>query len=195
MRKLVIIVAAAAGLLVAACSSSPSTTTASAKTGTEVLHGQSTGAAAAANLNSNSNAPLTFQVFTYAGPVVLTVHNFKLPGNGGQSSGTGTLPGGLRVHHVSTQPHSNGPPPATWVLKSGTCSFTATFDRGTYTVVKGSTGKFTGATGHGTYQIIAKGNAPLAKGKTTCTFTATGKVSNTGAAITFSAHGPLKVPA
>jgi hypothetical protein len=185
-----------AGLAVAACSSSGSSSSASTTTtsGTETLHGTDTGSGAAGQLNSNSNAPLQFPVFTYSGPVNLTVKPFTLPSGNGPS-GTNTLPGGLRVHHVSALPSSssNAPPPATWTLKGGNCYFTATFDKGSYTVVTGSTGKFAGATGHGSYLVTATGSAPLAKGKTTCSFSSTGPVSTQGASITFSASGPLTV--
>jgi hypothetical protein len=184
-----------AGLAVAACSSSSSTaTTTTTTTGIETLHGADTGSTAAANLNSNSNAPLQFPAFTYSGPVNLTVKPFTLPNSNGPS-GTNTLPGGLRVHHVSALPSSssNAPPPATWALKGGNCYFTATFDKGNYTVVTGSTGKFAGATGHGSYLITATGSAPLAKGKTTCSFSSIGPVSSQGASIIFSASGPLTV--
>jgi hypothetical protein len=196
-----------AGLAVAACSSSGSSSSGSSSSassssastattsGTETLHGADTGSAAAASLNSNSNAPLQFRVFTYSGLVNLTVKPFTLPGGNGPI-GTNTLPGGLRVHHVSVLPSSssNAPPPTTWTLKGGNCYFTSTFDKGSYTVVTGSTGKFAGATGHGSYLITATGSAPLAKGKTTCSFSSTGPVSAQGASITFSASGPLTVP-
>ena len=194
-----------AGLSVSACSSSASTPSSSASTpsssasttttsGIETLHGADTGSTAAANLNSNSNAPLQFPVFTYSGPVNLTVKPFTLP-NGNGPSGTGTLPGGLRLHHVSALPSSssNAPPPATWTLKGGNCYFAATFDKGSYTVVTGSTGKFTGATGHGRYLITATGSAPLAKGKTTCSFSSIGPVSTRGASVIFAGSGPLTV--
>lgn len=200
MRHTIVTITALAGLsiagpAVAACSSSASTSTTTTTTsGTETLHGAATGSTAAANLNSNSNAPLQFPVFTYSGPVNLTVKPFTLPNSNGPS-GTNTLPGGLRVHHVSALPSSssNAPPPARWTLKGGNCSFTATFDKGSYTVVTGSTGKFAGATGHGSYLITAAGSAPLAKGKTTCSFSSIGPVSTQGASITFSASGPLTV--
>ena len=183
-------VAGIAGLASAACSSSTSTTS-----GTETLHGLASGAAAAANFNNpNSNAPLTFPAFTYSGPVNLTVKPFTLPSSSGPSA-TNTLPGGLRVHHVSSQPSSNssGPPPAKWTLTGGKCYFTTTFDKGKYTVVSGSTGKFAGATGHGTYLITAAGWAPLSTGKTTCSFSNIGPVSSQGASIVFAASGPLSV--
>jgi hypothetical protein len=184
-----------AGLAVAACSSSSSSTSpATTTSGAETLHGAVTGSQAAASLNSTGNGSLQFPVFTYSGPVNLTVKPFTLPGNNG-SSGTNTLPGGLRVHHVSTLPRSssNAPPPARWTLKGGNCYFATTFDKGSYTVVTGSTGKFAGATGHGSYLIAATGSAPLAKGKTTCSFNSTGPVSAHGASITFVGSGPLTV--
>ena len=183
-----------AGVAVAACSTSSSTATTTTISGTETLHGADTGSTAAAALNSNSNAPLQFPVFTYSGPVNMTVKPFTLPNNNGPS-GTNTLPGGLRVHHVSTLPSSssNAPPPATWTLKDGNCYFIATFDKGNYTVVAGSTGKFAGATGHGSYLITATGSAPLASGKTTCSFSTIGPLSTHGASVTFSGKGPLTV--
>jgi hypothetical protein len=200
MRHTIVSISALAGLsiagfAVAACSSSTSSSSAPTTTsGTESLHGSATGSEAAASLNSNSNAPLQFPVFTYSGPVNLTVKPFTLPNSNGPS-GTNTLPGGLRVHHVSALPSSssNAPPPATWTLKNGNCYFTATFDKGSYTVVTGSTGKFAGATGHGSYLITATGSAPLAKGKTTCSFSNIGPVSTQGASITFTGSGPLTV--
>jgi hypothetical protein len=204
MRHTIVTIAALAGLpmaglAVAACGTSASSSSSASTTmtsGTETLHGAQTGSAAAADLNSNSNAPLQFPEFTYSGPVNLTVKPFTLPNSNGPS-GTNTLPGGLRVHHVSTLPtsSSNAPPPATWILKGGNCYFTATFGKGSYTVVSGSTGKFTGATGHGSYLITATGSAPLAKGQTTCSFSNLGgPVSTQGASITFIGSGPLTVP-
>jgi hypothetical protein len=185
-----------AGLAVAACGTSASSSASSPTTtsGTETLHGAVTGSAAAASLNSSSNAPLQFPAFTYSGPVNLTVKPFTLPNSPGPS-GTNTLPGGLRVHHVSTLPNSSStsPPPTAWTLKGGNCYFIITFDKGSYTVVTGSTGKFAGATGHGSYLITATGSAPLAKGKTTCSFSNTGPVSTQGASIAFIGSGPLTV--
>jgi len=201
MRRTIVTIAALAGLpiaglAVAACSSSGSSSSSTTTTsGIETLHGAQTGSAAAADLNSNSNAPLQFPAFTYSGPVNLTVKPFTLPNSSGPS-GTNTLPGGLRLHHVSTLPasSSNAPPPAAWILKGGNCYFTATFDKGNYTVVSGSTGKFAGATGHGSYLITATGYAPLANGKTTCSFSNLGgPVSTKGASITFVGSGPLTV--
>jgi hypothetical protein len=43
------------------------------------------------------------------------------------------------------------------------------------------------------YLITATGSAPLAKGKTTCSFSSIGPVSAQGASITFSGSGPLTV--
>jgi hypothetical protein len=207
MRHTIVTIAALAGLsiaglTVAACSSSgsssssaSSSTSTTTTSGIETLHGTDTGSAAAADLNnSNPNAPLQFTAFTYSGPVNLTVKPFTLPTSNGPN-GTNTLPGGMRVHHVSSLPSSssNAPPPATWTLKGGNCYFVTTFDKGTYTVVSGSTGKFTGATGHGSYQITATGSAPLAKGKTACSFNNIGPVSTQGASITFIGSGPLTV--
>lgn len=198
--------AATAGL--AACSSASSSSSASHPSASasaataspvtiETLYGRVTGSAAASQLNSNSNAPLKFPVFTYNGVVQLTVSPFALPGGPGPG-GTNTLPGGLRVHHVSSQPAavSNGtaPPPATWTYSGGRCSFVATFDKGTYTIAPGSTGKFAGATGHGTYLITATGSAPAAS-RSDCSFTSKGfgPVGSPGASITFTASGPLTV--
>ncbi len=190
-RTAAAIAAVAIAASAAACSSSGSSSTAT--TGTETLHGAATGSSAAANFNSSSNTPLKFPSFTYSGPVNLTVEPFTLPGGNGPS-GTSTLPGGLRVHHVSTLPGSsnpNTPPPATWTLKGKNCYFTATFDKGNYTVVSGSSGKFAGASGHGTYVVAASGWAPLT-GKT-CSFNSIGPVSSQGASIAFTASGPLTV--
>lgn len=186
----------------ASTSSHPSTS--SPASGTETLYGTVTGSAAAAQLNSNGGTP-TFPSFSYRGPVNLTVTPFALPGGPGPS-GTSILPGGLRVHHVSALPASvsNGqaPPPTAWTYAgNGVCRFTATYDKGTYTVVSGSTGKFAGATGHGSYLITATGSAPAAmSGKPVtsvagCAFPNTGKVGATGASITFTASGPLSLPA
>ena len=60
-----------------ACSSTPAT-----KSGTETISGTESGQAAAATLNSNSNAQPVFPVFTYTGPVNTSAKNYKLPGNG-----------------------------------------------------------------------------------------------------------------
>ena len=204
---------ATAGL--AACSSASSSSTAgnaasshpasSASTAPvipiETLYGQVTGSAAAKQLNS-TNTPLTFPSFTYNGVVKLTVAPFTLPGGPGPS-GTDTLPGGLRVHHVSSLPASvnsgKTPPPAVWTYTGGRCHYVATFDKGVYTVVPGSTGKFAGAAGHGTYNIIATGYAPATMndkpvaGVAGCSFTTIGATSASGASITFTASGPLAV--
>ena len=195
MRRTIITIAALAGLSVAGPAVAACSSTATTSSGTETLYGADTGSAAATNLNSSSsNAPLQFPVFTYSGPVNLTVKPFTLPNSSG-SSATNTLPGGLRVQHVSTMPSpsSNAPPPATWTQKGGNCYFAATFDKGSYTAVTGSTGKFSGATGHGSYLITATGSAPLAKGKTTCSFSSIGPVSAQGASIIFRGSGPLTV--
>jgi hypothetical protein len=181
-----------AGLAASACSSSASSTSSAATSGTETMHGALTGSAAAASLNSNGSSQLQFPVFTYSGPVSLTVKPFTLPG-GNSSSGTNTLPGGLRLHHVSALPSSSSnAPPVKWTLKGGNCDFVVTFDKGSYTVVTGSTGKFAGATGHGSYLITATGSAPLAKG-TTCSFSSVGLVSAHRASIAFAGSGPLTV--
>lgn len=168
----------------------------------ETLYGQVTGSAAASQLNSQSNAPLTFPSFTYNGVVKLTVAPFTLPGGPGPS-GTDTLPGGLRVHHVSSLPAAErdgkAPPPAVWTYAGGRCHYVATFDKGAYTVVPGSTGKFAGAAGHGTYNITATGYAPAKmNGKPVasvagCSFTTIGTTSPSGASITFTGSGPLTV--
>jgi len=197
-------------LAIAGCSSS-STSTAKAKTsvpattsGTETLTAVTTGAPAAANLNSSSNAPLTFPHGIWTGPVAVTVTPFTLPGSGGSdgnAAATVTLDtpaGNVTVHHSANQApgasNTNAPPPATWSLAGKTCWFTTTFSKGTVQFLSG-TGKFKGATSPapGTYLVTAQGYAPLKSGQTKCGFNTTGPVEDDGAQIKFVAAFPLKV--
>jgi hypothetical protein len=201
-------------LALASCSSSSSssapaaTTTHSspaAMTGTETLTAVDTGSAAAANLNnSNPNAPLNFTKATWAGPVNVTVKPFTLPGGGGNNGNAAatatfvTPAGNITLHHSANQvpgaSNPNSPPPATWTKSGTTCYFVATFSKGTGTFLSG-TGKFSGAHGTFTYLVTAQGYAPLASGKTTCSFPDVGNVQNNGAQIKFLVTGPLTVKA
>jgi hypothetical protein len=201
---------AALAVAVAACSSSGSSSapaapathsSPAAMTGTETLTAVSSGSAAAANLNSNSNAPLTFPAGVWTGPVAVTVRPFTLPGSGGNGNGPATVTlktpvGNLVVHHSANQVpgagNPNQPPPATWTKNGTTCYFITTFSKGTGTWISG-TGKFAGAHGTLTYLVTAQGHAPLSAGKTTCGFTTTGAVENSGAQIKFVASGPMTV--
>jgi hypothetical protein len=183
--------AAACALATAGCSSSSSSSP--AVTGTETLSASVTGAAAAASLNSSAqNAPLAFGKATLTGPVAATITPFTLTGNG--SSGTVTwvsTAGPLTVYHQSApgfSSNSNTPPPATWTLANGICHFVATFSKGSFHQVGGA---FVTTAWSGNYVVTASGYSPLAKGKTTCSFPDTGAVLPVGAAISFSATGPM----
>ena len=163
--------------------------------GTETLTASLTGKAAAANLNSNSNAPLSFPEGTLAGPVSATIIPMVL---GGGNSCTGhttwlTSQGPLAVTHTSQPAYcakNNAPPPMTWTenTKTRTCHFDAVFSKGTFAELGG---KFAATTWHGTYLVTASGNAKLDKGKKTCGFSTVGNIENTGAGIAFSASGPM----
>jgi len=185
--------AVVAATALAACSSSSSSTTG---TGTETLSAAVTGKAAATNLNSNSNTPLSFATGTLAGPVTATIKPLVLGGGNGCTGHQTwhTSVGPLAVTHTS-QPkyclNTNAPPPAVWSLSGNTCHFTATFSAGTFAEIKAASGGFEGTTWHGTYLVTAKGYAPLAKGKTSCSFQNVGNVEANGASIVFSASGPL----
>ena len=169
-------------------------------TGTETLTAVATGSSAAANLNnSNPNAPLSFPQGVWAGPVSTTLKPFVLGGNGNKPGDvTWTTPAGkVTVYHAQAAgfTNSNAPPPATWTKTGTTCYFTTTFSKGSFHYVSG-TGKFDGATGDtGSYLVTAAGYAPLASGKTTCSFPDIGNVENNGAKITFTAAGPITVRA
>ena len=194
-RSLPLAAAAVAAAALAACSSSSSSTTAAPVKGTETLSAAVTGQAAAANLNSSSNAPLSFASAALTGPVPATITPFVL---GGGNAPTGTVTwktsaGSLTVYHADSPAFvkinkSGAPPPATWTQAGKTCHFSTVFDAGTFRQV----GKFAGATSwSGAFKITASGYAPLAKGKTACGFTTTGPVEASGASIVFSAAGPL----
>lgn len=187
----------AAALTLAGCASASSTTAATSHatapvTGTETLAASVTGKAAAANLNSNSNAPLTFGSATLTGPVPATIRPFTLTGNGNKGTVSwATTAGKLTVYHASAPGYdtaSNAPLPATWTLTGRTCHFTATFSKGTFKQV-GAFG--TSTAWHGDYVVTAVGYALLAKGKTACSFTSTGAVEASGAGIRFAASGPM----
>lgn len=183
--------AVAAALTVAGCASAPAATTVN---GTETLTATVTGKAAAANLNSSSNAPLTFGSAALSGPVAGTIKPFTLTGSGPQGTATWRSSAGpLTVFHKSSDPasSSDAPPPATWTLNGRTCHFTTEFDYGTFTQDRVSSGGFAATTWHGTYTIRARGNAPLLKGKKSCGFTTTGPAVASGASIVFTAAGPL----
>lgn len=187
-RSLALAAAVVAAAALAACSSS--TTAATPVKGTETLSAAVTGQAAAANLNSNSNAPLAFGMATLTGPVAGTIKPFTLTGNGCKGTVTWiTSAGPLTVNHAATPcPDPNAPPPATWTKSGKTCHFTADFSTGTFSQ---ASGLFTATTWHGNYKVTAKGYAPLAKGKTACSFENMGAVEASGASIVFSATGPL----
>jgi hypothetical protein len=201
---------AALAILAAACSSS-STTTHSLSvthpptvTGIEKLNAAATGAAAAANLNSSSNAPLAFPAGIWTGPVAVTVRPFTLPGGGGNNGNAAatvtlkTPAGNVTVHHgvnlVPGASNPNQPPPATWTKTGGQCHFTATFSRGTVAFISG-TGKFAGATstGPGSFAVTAQGYALLKPGQSKCSFDTIGPIQNGGAQVRFAASFPLTV--
>jgi hypothetical protein len=189
-RSLPLAAAAVAAAALTACSST-SSSTAAPVTGTETLSATVTGQAAAANLNSSSNAPLSFATGTLTGPVAGTIKPFILGGGNG-CKGTVTWitsAGPLTVNHAASPcPNPDAPPPATWTKSGITCHFTADFSAGTF---RQASGLFTATTWHGTYKVTAEGYAPLLKGKTACGFSTTGNVAADGASIVFSASGPL----
>jgi len=192
-RPLTLAAAAVTAAALAACSSSATT---AAAHGTETLTATVTGKAAAANLNSDSSAPLSFAAGTLAGPVTATIKPLVLGGGNGCSGNQAwhTTAGPLAVTHTS-QPkyceNTNAPPPATWTLSGTTCHFTATFSAGTFAEIKTASGAFAATTWHGNYKVTAEGYAPLAKGKTACSFQDAGAVEADGASIVFTASGPL----
>lgn len=148
--------------------------------------------------------PAQFHQGDLAGPVNVTVKPFTLPGGGGNNGNAAatatfvTPAGNITLHHSANQvpgtSNPNSPPPATWTKSGTTCYFVATFSKGTGTFLSG-TGKFSGAHGTFTYLVTAQGYAPLASGKTTCSFPDVGNVQNNGAQIKFLVTGPLTVKA
>lgn len=192
---------AAAGCSSSSSSSAKPTPSPTSTSGTESLTAVDTGSAAADNLNSNSNAPLTFPEGVWAGPVNVTIKPFKLPGSNGNGAATVTFvtpDGNLMLHHSANQvpgaSNPNQPPPATWVRHGTQCYFSTTFSKGTFTFLSG-TGKFAGAhsPAPGTYLVTAQGYAPLKGSSTTCSFSTTGSVEKDGAEIKFLATGPITV--
>lgn len=190
---------AALPLATAACSSSSSSSTPAAPlTGTETLTAEVTGSAAAANFNSNSNAPLDFPEGTWTGPVATSIKPFALTGNSNAAADVlwATPDGSVTVYHSANQApgasNPNSPPPATWTKTGTDCTFSATFSKGAFMYVPSkSTGTWARLSGTGTYLVVAQGTAPLASGKTTCSFTTIGKVADSGAKITFTATAPV----
>ncbi len=201
MRRRTLAVSAAVPLiaLAAACSSSSTTTVHTPpppKTGTETISAAISGKTAAANLNSNSSAPLSFGTATLTGPVAATITPFTLTGNGNKGTVTWTTSAGpITVVHTaapgSPPANSNTPPPATWTKSGNICHFVANFSAGTFSAATGSFSDITSWTGN--YKVTAIGNAPLASGKTTCSFPNVDNVETSGASVTFNATGPITV--
>lgn len=171
-----------------------------AQTGTETLTAIDTGAQAAANLNSNSNAPLTFpEGANWTGLITTSLKPFSLGGNSAKGNAHWATPDGTTtVYHASAAgfTNPNAPPPASathWV-KSGTdCSLTVTFSKGTFQFLQAmSTGKFAQLSGTGTYTVTAQGVAPLKSGDTSkpCSFATIGNIKDGGAKIDFTATAP-----
>jgi hypothetical protein len=189
--------AIAIAVTAAACSSTPAT-----KSGTETITGTESGQPAANNLNSNSNAAPTFQVFTYTGPVSTTVKNYTLPGgNNNAKTMTNTFvtsAGNLTITHTRTYQPGNNVAPSVTAKSGDVCTFTLVAEKGTYvTVPSKSTGQFKDATGHGTYVITLHIGAKLPAGKTTCSIADYGNNGPTaiaqGSSFVFKATGPLTV--
>lgn len=186
-------VAALAALVAAAgCSSSSSSTTSTTVVhGTETLSAALSGKSAAANLNSNSSAPLSFPKGTLSGPVSSSITPFVLKGSGNKAADVTwtTTVGNLTIYHSASQGGNAQP---TWTLKSGVCFFKADFGYGTFNYVPSkSTGTWARVSGTGKFTINAVGAAPLNKGKTTCSENNTGNVMTSGAAVTFAAVAPV----
>ena len=159
--------------------------------GTETLSAALSGKSAAANLNSNSSAPLSFPKGTLSGPVSSSITPFVLKGSGNKAADVTwtTTVGNLTIYHSASQGGNAQP---TWTLKSGVCYFKADFGHGTFNYVPSkSTGTWARVSGKGKFTINAVGAAPLSKGKTTCSQNSTGNVMTSGAAITFAAVAPV----
>ena len=160
-----------------------------AVSGTEVIRAQITGAKAAKDIGSNSNAPLVFPAAAFTGPVVTHVRPFKL-GNG-KGSAFRTPAGVLYLTHSKGTSQKN---PAVTGQSGRVCYFRQVASEGTWTAVPGkSTGKFAGASGHGTFTLTIIAAADLLPGKTKCTTGNTGNPLAKGASIVFEASGPLTV--
>jgi len=190
MRKLVTTLSGTVALAIGLAAGSTAAGASSA--GTETLTAVVSGAAAANQLNSNSNAPPSFPSMVFSGPVDTSISNFTL-GNSKKKTGTHTFvtpAGNFTITHTVK---SKGQDQPSVTGKTGsTCYFKQSFGTGSYTVDGSkSTGKFAGATGSGTYALTIVAAADLSPGKTTCTANNTGNVLPTGASITFKASGPL----
>jgi hypothetical protein len=190
MRGLVATLSGVAALAIGLVAGS--TAASGSSSGTETLTGVASGAAAANQLNSNSNAPLKFPSLVFSGPVDTSISNAVL---GGGKSKTATHAfvtpaGNFTVTRTIT---SKGQAQPSVAGQTGnTCHFTQNAGTGTYTVDGSkSTGKFAGATGSGTYTVTIVASADLSAGKTTCSANNTGNALATGASITFKASGPL----
>jgi hypothetical protein len=199
MRRRPIMLAALAAVALATACSSSSSSTATAQTGTETLTAVVTGSEAASQLNSNSNAPLTFPEGTWTGLIATTLKPFSLGGNSVKGTAHWATPDGTTtVYHAAAAgfTNNNAPPPASathWV-KSGTdCSLTVTFSKGTFQFLPAqSTGKFAQLSGTGTYTVVVQGVAPLKSGDASkpCGFNTIGNIKDGGAMITFTATAP-----
>jgi len=187
---------AALSLTTAACSSSSSSTPAAPTTGTETLNAVLTGSAAAANLNSSSNAPLTFPEATWEGLIATTLKPFALGGGNAGDVHWATPAGTTTVYHAPAKgfTNENAPPPVTWT-KSGTdCTFSGPASKGTFAYVPSkSTGEFARLSGTGTYLLTVQGTAPFKSGDASkaCSFATIGSVTDSGAKFDFTATAPV----
>jgi hypothetical protein len=169
-----------------------STAASGSSSGTETLTGVVSGAAAANQLNSNSNAPLKFPSLVFSGPVNTSISNATL-GGGKSKTATHAFATPAGSFTVTRTAESNGQAQPSVTGQTGNiCQFTQNGGTGVYKVDGSkSTGKFAGATGSGTYAITIVASADLSAGKTTCTANNTGNALAAGASITFKASGPL----
>lgn len=186
--------ACAAGL--AACGSTnsgthPTSVSSVARvSGTEVIRAAITGAKAAKDIGSNSNAPLVFPSAQFSGPVTTRMAPFKLGGKGKRHAFV-TPAGDLAVIHIKDK-HQQKNPVVTG-QDGRVCYFSQVWEAGTWKAVPArSTGKFAGATGAGTYTITATVAANLLKGKSKCSAANTGKAIPP-ASLVFVVTGPLTV--
>src|ERR1019366_1425379 len=160
-----------------------------AVSGTEVIRAQITGAKAAKDIGSNSNAPLVFPAVAFTGPVVTHVRPFRLGSGNSKGSAFRTPAGVLYLTHSKGQKN-----PAVTRQSGRVCYFRQVRSEGTWTAVPAkSTGKFAGASGHGTFTLTILAAADLLPGKTKCTTGNTGNPLAKGASIVFEASGPLTV--